>query len=122
MKYKNPTFCLVMLITAISAGCTYNVALTPEAKKIAVLQSTKIAAKCQLLDDIWAYDVNGSTQSYQSHAHLYRDEINILKNKAALLGADTIVITKHEETFRGDPKKDNIDRHALIGHAYLCMT
>lgn len=109
-----------VLIPLIVAGCSYNVALTSEAEKINVLQSTKMAMKCKALGNLWAYDTNGSTQSYQSHEHLYTDELNILKNKAALLGADSLVITKHHVTYQGNPKHDNVDEHQLKGTAYRC--
>lgn len=110
----------VLLIPLLIVGCSYNVTLSPEAEKIKVLESTKKATQCKSLGELWAYDTNGSTQSYQSHEHLYIDELNILKNKAASLGADSIVITKHLVTYQGNPKHDNVDTHQLKGFAYRC--
>lgn len=41
------------------------------------------------------------SQSYQSHEHLYPDELNTMKNKEALLGANTIKVTQHDVSFEG---------------------
>ncbi|HAU1249883.1 TPA: DUF4156 domain-containing protein [Legionella pneumophila] len=119
MSKKTSHYLLVTLLVGLSS-CSKNVELTSEGAQIKVVKAGQIDRSCQYLDKISAYDVNGVTQSYQSHEHLYQDELNILKNKSALLGANTLMITQHKATFTGNPKTHLVDQHGLVGKAYRC--
>jgi hypothetical protein len=113
---------LIVLAAIAASGCSSNMPLSLEGEKITVLQSSKqMPVHCKLLDKVSAFDNNGSTQSYQSHKHLVIDELNILRNKSAELGADTLVVTKHQQTYQGDPKNDFVDQHWMTGNAYKCL-
>ncbi|CAM2775185.1 TPA: DUF4156 domain-containing protein [Legionella pneumophila] len=101
-------------------GCSKNVPLLPEAQHIRVAPPSNNMKHCSDLGKVVAYDVNGVSQSYQSHEHLYQDELNTLKNNTAELGGDTLVITKDKSTFSGNPKTHLVDKHTLEGKAYRC--
>ncbi|KTD75225.1 MULTISPECIES: DUF4156 domain-containing protein [Legionella] len=102
-------------------GCSSkNVPLLPEAQSITVAPSSVGMKQCKNLGKVVAYDVNGVSQSYQSHEHLYQDELNTLKNNTAQLGGDTLVITKDKATYSGNPKTHLVDKHTLEGNAYRC--
>ncbi|KTC80172.1 putative outer membrane lipoprotein [Legionella steelei] len=117
---KKTSYCLLVTLLVGLSSCSKNVALTSEGAQIKVVKAGKLSRSCQYLDKISAYDVNGVSQSYQSHEHLYQDELNILKNKSALLGANTLMITQHQSLFTGNPKTHLVDRHGLEGKAYRC--
>lgn len=119
MSKKTSHYLLITLLVGLSS-CSKNVELTSEGAQIKVVKSGQINRSCQYLDTISAYDVNGVSQSYQSHEHLYQDELNILKNKSAQLGANTLMITQHQSTFTGNPKNQMVDQHGLVGKAYRC--
>ncbi|WP_457608726.1 DUF4156 domain-containing protein, partial [Legionella pneumophila] len=101
-------------------GCSYNAKLTPEGEKVTLLQSGKPSKGCAFLGEVRAYDRNGMSQSYQSHEHLIKDERNILRNEAALLGANTVLVTQHQQTYEGKPKNDFVADHWMAGRAYRC--
>ncbi|MCE0722758.1 DUF4156 domain-containing protein [Legionella resiliens] len=113
---------LVLMIPAVLVGCSYNAKLTPEGEKVTIVQSGKPTKNCTFLGDVSAYDRNGMSQSYQSHEHLIKDELNILRNKASLLGANTLRITEHQQTYEGNPKNDFVADHGMVGRAYRCNT
>src|SRR3990167_5509579 len=119
MSKKMSSYLLLIFLVGLS-GCSKNAELTSECERIKVVKINQIGRNCQYLDKISAYDMNGVTQSYQSHEHLYQDELNILKNKAALLGANTIMITKHIVTFKGNPKTHLANQHRLEAKVYSC--
>ncbi|WP_457589290.1 DUF4156 domain-containing protein, partial [Legionella pneumophila] len=88
--------------------------LTPEGEKVVFLQSGKSTKGCIFLGEVRAYDRNGMSQSYQSHEHLIKDERNILRNEAALLGANTVLVTQHQQTYEGKPQNDFIADHWMV--------
>ncbi|HAT7823875.1 TPA: DUF4156 domain-containing protein [Legionella pneumophila] len=112
----------LFLVPALLMSCSYNAKLTPEGEEVSLLQSGKPSKRCAFLGDVSAYDRNGMSQSYQSHEHLIQDELNILRNKAALLGANTLFVTKHQQTYEGNPKNDFLAEHGMVGKAYQCKT
>ncbi|CAM2833529.1 TPA: DUF4156 domain-containing protein [Legionella pneumophila] len=110
----------LLLVPALLVGCSYNAKLTPEGEKVTLLQSGKPSKGCAFLGEVKAYDRNGMSQSYQSHEHLIQDERNILRNEAALLGANTVLVTQHQQTYEGKPKNDFVADHWMVGRAYRC--
>lgn len=118
--YLKPGY-LILAAVLIASGCSNTMQLSADGEKVRVLQSSKkLPAHCKLIDKVSAFDTNGSTQSYQSHQHLVTDELNILRNKSAELGANTLVVTTHQQTYQGNPKNDFVDQHWMAGHAYKC--
>ncbi|KTD53909.1 DUF4156 domain-containing protein [Legionella quateirensis] len=113
---------LLFMVPVVLVGCSYNAKLTPEGEKVTIVQSGKPTKNCTFLGDVSAYDRNGMSQSYQSHEHLIQDELNILRNKAALLGANTLRVTEHKQTYEGNPKNDFVADHGMVGRAYRCKT
>ncbi|HAU1474297.1 TPA: DUF4156 domain-containing protein [Legionella pneumophila] len=111
---------LLVIIPALLVGCSYNAKLTPEGEKVTILQSDQLSKGCTLLGEVRAYDRNGMSQSYQSHEHLIKDERNILRNEAALLGANTVLVSQHQQTYEGNPKNDFVADHWMVGRAYRC--
>lgn len=110
-------------VTAIMvglSGCSNIVELSSEGAQIKLLKKEQLGKKCNYLGRVFAYDTNGATQSYQSHEHLYQDELNILKNKAAILGANSLSLTKHKVRYLGKTKDSLVDQHELEGSAYYC--
>lgn len=87
---------ILLMVSALLVGCSYNAKLTPEGEKVTLLQSGKPSKSCVFLGEVRASDRNGMSQSYQSHEHLIQDELNILRNEAALLGANTVLVTQHQ--------------------------
>ncbi|MCW8399418.1 DUF4156 domain-containing protein [Legionella sp. PATHC038] len=110
----------LLLVPALLVSCSYNAKLTPEGEKVTIFQSGKLSKDCAFLGEVKAYDRNGMSQSYQSHEHLIKDELNILKNEAALLGANTVLVTQHQQTYDGKPKNDFVADHWMVGRAYHC--
>ena len=108
----------VILLALVS--CSNNAALLPEAQQVTVAQSRAAIKHCKNLGKIMASDVNGVSQAYQSHEHLYQDEVNMLKNKTAELGGNTLLITKDKATYTGNPQTHSVDTHSLEGMAYEC--
>ncbi|HAT7890308.1 TPA: DUF4156 domain-containing protein [Legionella pneumophila] len=111
---------LLVIIPAFLVGCSYNAKLTPEGEKVTILQSGQLSKGCIFLGEVRAYDRNGMSQSYQSHEHLIKDERNILRNEAALLGANTVLVSQHQQTYEGNPKNDFVADHWMVGRAYRC--
>ena len=103
----------------LMSGCTSNARLTSEGEKV-MIYTSKAPKNCKLIGKVNAYDRNGVSQSYQSHEHLIKDEQNILRNKAAAIGANTVIISKHDQTYTGNPKNDFVDEHWMSGLAYKC--
>ncbi|CAM3020775.1 MULTISPECIES: DUF4156 domain-containing protein [Legionella] len=113
-------FCIPYFLLLGLVGCSKNVPLLPEAQHITVAPSSVSMKRCTDLGKVIAYDVNGVSQSYQSHQHLYQDQLNTLKNHTAQLEGNTLVITKDEASFTGNPKTHLVDKHTLEGKAYRC--
>ncbi|KGP62443.1 membrane protein [Legionella norrlandica] len=111
---------LLVIIPSLLVGCSYKAKLTPEGEKVTILQSGQISKDCTFLGGVRAYDRNGMSQSYQSHEHLIKDERNILRNEAALLGANTVLVSQHQQTYEGNPKNDFVADHWMVGRAYRC--
>ncbi|HAT1924082.1 TPA: DUF4156 domain-containing protein [Legionella pneumophila] len=111
---------LIFIVPAVLMGCSYNAKLTPEGEKVTLLKAEKRLKKCTFLGEVRAYDRNGMSQSYQSHEHLIQDELNTLRNKAALLGANTLFVNEHQQTYEGNPKNDFVADHWMVGRAYQC--
>lgn len=115
------------LLTGALAGCS-TVALQPGAEAIKVTKAVKLPGGCQRLGQVASKDVNGVTQSYQSHAHLQEDQLATLKNAALKLGANVIVLTEHQTTYVKSQPSDNprtlsyrgINTHRIAGIAYRC--
>ncbi|HAT7073421.1 DUF4156 domain-containing protein [Legionella pneumophila] len=118
--YVKPGY-FILAAVLIASGCSKTMHLSADGEKVRVLQSSKkLPAHCKLVDKVSAFDTNGSTQSYQSHQHLVTDELNILRNKSADLGANTLVVTTHQQTYEGNLKNDFVDQHWMAGYAYRC--
>lgn len=118
--YVKPGY-LILAAVLTASGCSNTMQLSADGEKVRVLHSSKkLPAHCKLVDKVSAFDTNGSTQSYQSHQHLVTDELNILRNKSAELGANTLVVTTHQQTYQGNPKNDFVDQYWMAGHAYKC--
>ncbi|HHF0527013.1 TPA: DUF4156 domain-containing protein [Legionella anisa] len=113
---------LIFIVPSVLIGCSYNAKLTPEGEKVILLKSEKPSKKCTFLGEVREYDRNGMSQSYQPHEHLIQDELNILRNKAALLGANTLFVNEHQQTYEGNPKNDLVADHWMVGRAYQCKT
>lgn len=101
------------------SACTFNTPLLSEADKVKIL-TTRNAKACKFMGKIWAFDVNGSSQAYQSKEHLHQDGLNKLKNQTIERGANAFYITNHQVSYRGDPKKNDVDEHRFNAEAYLC--
>ncbi|WP_419419438.1 DUF4156 domain-containing protein [Legionella sp. D16C41] len=114
------TYGAIPVVLLALVGCSNNAALLPEAHLVTVAQSRTAIKQCKNLGKIMASDVNGVSQAYQSHEHLYQDEVNILKNKTAQLGGNTVVIISDKATYNGNPKTHLVDTHTLEGIAYQC--
>ena len=109
----------IFLTISVVAGCTSTIKpLQPGAEKIHVTMHT-LPKQCQYVRQISAHDVNGGTQMYTSHAHLEKDQINDLKNQAAQLGANVVVITEHQTTHM-KKRQALVDQHSMTGDAYTC--
>ncbi|HEI6742092.1 TPA: DUF4156 domain-containing protein [Legionella pneumophila] len=113
---------ILLMASALLVSCSYNAKLTPEGEKVTLLQSGKPSKACAFLGEVKASDRNGMSQFYQSHEHLIKDELNILRNEAALLGANTVLVTQHQQTYEGNPKNDFVADHWMVGRAYRCKT
>ncbi|STX81642.1 putative outer membrane lipoprotein [Legionella busanensis] len=117
---KRITYAILSVALQALMGCSNNVALLPEAQKVTVTQSHAAIKHCKNLGKLMASDVNGVSQAYQSHEHLYQDELNILKNQTAQLGGNTLVIISDKATYAGNPQTHLVDTHRLEGIAYQC--
>ncbi|HAT2067362.1 TPA: DUF4156 domain-containing protein [Legionella pneumophila] len=113
---------LQLIISILREGGSYHAQLTPEGEKVTFLHSGKLPKSCTFWGEVRAYVRNGMRQPYQSHEHLIKDKLNILRNKAALLGANAVLVAEHQKTYEGHPQKnDFVTEHWMLGRAYQCM-
>lgn len=119
MNYHKIIYTLSLVFPIMMSGCTANAHLTPEGEKV-MIYTSQPPKNCEFIGEVNAYDRNGVSQSYQSHEHLIKDGQNILRNKAAELGANTLIISKHNQTYTGNPKNDFVDEHRMTALAYKC--
>lgn len=113
---------LIMLSSAtLMAGCSSITPLQPGAEKI-VLTSNTSPSRCHYVGQVSAEDTNGVTQMYTTHQYLQTDEINAMKNQALKLGANVIVLTKHQTTYMNNRPDAILDTHSMMGNAYVCPT
>ena len=108
---------VIISVATMLASCA-NIPLSEEAKKVIVVKAPMKG--CQSLGEVKAYDRNGITQPYESHPFLYKEGINVLKNKAAAMGGNRLFIKSHRYNLKNENDKDLIDEHFLTGNVYLC--
>ncbi len=118
---------LLFSICLLLASCT-SVPLEPRAKNIKVISQIP-SSRCRSLGHVTATDTSGITIEYASHEEIQKMQINSLKNQAAKLGANVVVITLHTYThgspiylvstgeFVNDPNEFS---HQMSGVAYWC--
>lgn len=111
-------FAFLAIVFMVSCS---TVKLTPEGSQVRLIDEKNLSRSCKYIAKVSASDINGVTQSYQSHEHLHQDETNIMKNKAAQLGANALIVAKDKAIFPGDPKTHVIESHWMEGKAYQCM-
>lgn len=116
---KQYGFLMLGVVIALVGCTTMNKKVLPGSERVAIVD--QIPSKgCYRINKVNASDNNGFTQSYTSHEHLQTDQIISLKNQAAELGANVILLTEHEATYRKWTGYSKIDTHAMAGIAYRC--
>src|SRR3990167_3850654 len=92
---------LGLLLPILCSGCTAKIPVVTGSENIRVLNSTGITKSCQLRGRV---SVAQSNIYGPSHSSVQVAQINQLKNQAAKLGANTVLILNHKTKYWPHPE------------------
>jgi pyruvate/2-oxoglutarate dehydrogenase complex dihydrolipoamide dehydrogenase (E3) component len=115
-------FAATFLVSCASTGT-----LNPGAANINVVANQNAPKGCQLRGQV---SVSKTDIYGPSHKVVQNEQLDMLRNQAAQLGANFIVLTNHKTKYYHHPKyiisqgkaQRELDAHALSGNAYLCKS
>jgi uncharacterized protein YbjQ (UPF0145 family) len=116
---------MVIFTTTFLVGCATTPRLEPGAQHIKVVASRNAPNGCQLRGKVGI----SKTDIYgPSHKSVQEEQLAILQNQAARLGANAIILTSHKTKYYEHPEyipsegkmQWELDAHAMGGLAYRC--
>ena len=109
---------LVLLVPVAMSlvGCAANT-LTPEGNRVVILKEVPEQYRCTYKGEIAGSQGNWMTGYWTSNKNLAIGARNDLRNEAAKLGANVVVIA---ETLSGTVESNELKNVTHVGRAYLC--
>lgn len=104
--------CTIALLT----GCMAN-SVTPQGQKVVIVQSLPTQYQCTYKGEVAGSQGNWLTGSWTSNSNLALGARNDLRNEAAELGANVVLIT---ETINATDEDNSLENITHVGRAYLC--
>ena len=112
-----------VLAWVLLAGCAAT-ALKPGAERVRVTHIEPQTGECKWLGDVTGSQGNSFTGEYTTNANLETGARNDLKNKAAALGGNLVVLITERPGIRGDLGLEGGPVHqtsvTLTGSVYRC--
>jgi hypothetical protein len=119
---------LAVTIAGTVTGCA-SIPLDPGAESVKVI-SGSVPKSCKVLGAVNSQDTNGATVSVTSHENLMQMQLNSIRNQANKLGANLVLLTKHQTTYgynsvdygptNNEHTSNNVNTHEMNGQAYRC--
>jgi hypothetical protein len=119
---------LAVTIAGTVTGCA-SVPLDPGAENVKVVNGS-VPKSCKVLGAVNSQDINGATVSVTSHENLMQMQLNSIRNQANKLGANLVLLTKHQTTYgynsvdygptNNEHNSNNVNTHEMNGQAYQC--
>lgn len=97
-------------------GCAAN-SLTPDGNRVVILKEIPTQYHCTYKGEIAGAQGNWMTGYWTSNKNLALGARNDLRNEAAKLGANVVVIS---ETLSGTDESNELKNITHIGRAYIC--
>ena len=113
----NTRLLLTILVSAGTlAGCMAN-SVTTQGHQVVIVQSLPSQYQCTYKGEVAGSQGNWLTGSWTSNSNLALGARNDLRNEAAELGANVVVIT---ETINATDEDNSLENITHVGRAYLC--
>lgn len=111
------TFFAATVISAIVlTGCMAH-SVSPQAQKVVIVQSLPTQFQCTYQGEVVGSQGNWLTGSWTTNRNLALGARNDLRNEAAKLGANVVVIT---ETINSTDEENSLENITHVGRAYIC--
>lgn len=109
---------LIIALGAIGllAGCMAN-SVSPQGQQVVIVQSLPSQYQCTYKGEVAGSQGNWLTGGWTSNKNLALGARNELRNEAAKLGANVVVIT---ETLNSTDAENALENVTHIGRTYLC--
>lgn len=122
MQLKKYCFNALFALTVLSimTGCASSI--KPNAANV-VIASNPISKNCKWIGKVSIDGMRRSMQTAGQHAIVESEALDILKNQAAQLGANTVVLQKNEMTkghWHSKLSHKIVGTHVFTGDAYRC--
>lgn len=110
----------LLVATAAAAialtGCMAH-SVTPQAQKVVIVQSLPTQFQCTYKGEVVGSQGNWLTGGWTTNRNLALGARNDLRNEAAKLGANVVVIT---ETLNSTDEDNSLENITHVGRAYIC--
>lgn len=106
----------VIIATGLLSGCMAN-SITQQGQQVVIVQSLPSQYQCTYKGEIVGSQGNWLTGSWTSNRNLALGARNDLRNEAAKLGANVVIIT---ETINSTDDENSLENITHVGRAYLC--
>lgn len=107
----------VIIAAAVLAGCSAN-ELNANASRVRV--TNQEPKDCQFVGTVTGHQGNAFTGFYTSNTNLEQGAMNTIRNEAANLGADTLVILTQRAGVTGNWSNQQETNVIITGSAYKC--
>ncbi len=97
-------------------GCMAH-SVTPQAQKVVIVQSLPTQFQCTYKGEVVGSQGNWLTGGWTTNRNLALGARNDLRNEAAKLGANVVVIT---ETLNSTDEDNSLENITHVGRAYIC--
>lgn len=101
---------------ALLAGCMAN-SVTEQGQQVVIVQSLPSRYECTYKGEVVGSQGNWFTGGWTSNRNLALGARNDLRNEAAKLGANVVVIT---ETINATDDENSLENITHVGRAYIC--
>lgn len=117
------------MLTALALASCAPRTLEPGSETVKVSYNASIARNCKFKGDVTLENIHGDMLITASQQERELDDINFLKNEGKRLGANLVVLAKHDQIVteqKNLSSKPHLSRRSVTydiqGKAYLCPT
>ena len=103
-------------ISALMTGCVAN-SVTEQGQKVVIVQSLPAQYQCTYKGEVVGSQGNWLTGGWTTNRNLALGARNDLRNEAAKLGANVVVIA---ETINSTDEQNSLENITHVGRAYIC--
>ncbi len=115
---KKVLFASITISTLLLTGCAAT-SVTPQGQQVVIVQSMpqEYSGRCQFIGEVAGSQGNWLTGGWTPNKNIAMGARNDLRNDAAKLGANVVVIT---DTFNSTDEDNALENITIIGRAYRC--